>query len=184
MHTPMAQAVHRPHAHCALAVRTTSCRGAQGAVSWLVERRIMAPGLHVAGRLLPYCRPPVAIQNCIVTSRPMPNALRTVSRAHNAVSQRTLCCVPCCIATQKVAPSHDTKFVSLLIPSCQAPRALSQVAPRVHLLLTPCAGRSCRKSCHERGWSYRSPAVLPSTHPLGRIVAWCPYCVMKQYVVS
>ena len=35
-----------------------------------------------------------------------------------------------------------------------------------------------------RGWPYHNHVARPITHPLGRIMAWCPCCVTIQYNVS
>ena len=146
MHTPMAQAT-----------RGLRLSRVLGAMSWRVERRIVAP----CRRSPPAVSPP----------SPMPCALRVVSRAHSPVSLAVSRAIS---RPKKVAPSHDTKFVSRLTPSCQV----------AHAPLAPHVGQQCRKSCRARGWPYRSPAAPPSTHPLGCIMAWCPCCVTIQYVVS
>ena len=110
-----------------------------GALSWRIERRIVAPGRVVAGLLLQYRRPLVTIQNYIVKLRPMLRALRVVSRARPAVSQvvsqhatvvsqRCIAALLHHIATQMVATSHDTIFVSRLTPG-QVMRARTPLAP-------------------------------------------------------
>ena len=98
--------VHSAHTHGPGFMHTAPRPRAQrslGAVSWRVERRIVRPRGRVVNHLLPYLRPPVAIQNYIVTPRAMPHALRALSCARPTVSkvmsQHTAAMSQCCIAS-------------------------------------------------------------------------------------
>ena len=156
----------RLRAHYSRTAPRLRAQRALGAVSWRVEhrilapgcrivapgRRIVAPGCRVAGRLLQYPRLLVAIQNCIVTPRPMLRALQAVSHARPtqsqalsqhaaALSQRCIATLLRHIATQTVAPSHDTIFVSRLTLG-KAMRACAPLAPvRRPTVSQRCIGR-------------------------------------------
>ena len=194
--------MHNAHTH-AKAARVQRPGPAHGAVSWRTLGRIMAPSPAVS-RLCPArklrararwhavsqrlglpCRspppppPPRRDTENRVTIQLLPHAvshaLPFVSQHPCAMSQgtaaqyRSLYRCPYC--DTKAAPSHDTIFCILTHPwlghvraRCRTPRAQAgrvvQVAGRIAALLRP------------------------NTHSFDCIVAWCPYYVMIQYVVS
>ena len=109
-------------------------------------------------------------KNCIATQN-LPRALHAVSRARSVVSQvvsqhaaallqRCIAALLCYIATQTVAPSHDTNFVSRLTPG-QAMHARSPLTP-----------------AHRPAMSWSRVA-----RPLGRVVAPCctPQRLVSRY---
>ena len=132
MHTLNPGCAHtmlRPRAQCRVVARTRSCRSSPGRVAALCRAR-----------------------TCVVSSPPSV----TIQKLYR---DPNLCRAPCCsapvpyrrallrcIAIQKVAPSHNTKFVSRLTPSGQAmlARATARPAPKPALsqgllaVLWPC----------------------------------------------
>ena len=101
--------------------------------------------------------------------------IQLLSHALSFVSQR-----PCTMSQGAAAPyrslyRHDTIFCILTHPWLGHVRARCRT-PRAQ------AGRVVGRVVHVAGCI--AALLRPSMHPFGRIVAWCPNCVMIQYAVS
>ena len=169
---------------CAQAACTVPCCGARWAVTWPPPRPCRASAwlcrcAHamsqrrvarcVARRATP-CRSPSGriarlLGSIVAHARPYRSfAVRRVAACltiHPAARPPSCHDMPICIATHSQRLDH-----------ARARRSPCAQAGRVAALYRVC------------GWLYRSLAARPSTHSLGRIVAWFPCRVTIQYVVS
>ena len=135
----------KPRAQCCVAACTGSCRSSPGRVAALCHAR-----------------------TCVVSSPPSvtiqklyrdPNLCRAPCRSAPVPYCRALLR---CIAIQKVAPSHNTKFVSRLTPSGQAMRARATARPARKSALSQgllAVLWSCRGRVMTRCWLYHGPPV-------------------------
>ena len=184
VHTPMAQATHRPRAlrpsrvHSAvsqLALGRVVAR--TGAVSWsclaVSQRTLTMSRAHAA-----VSQTPDHDTNFVSQHRPLPRAAARVAAplclvvgCSYAVSQR------CCSVSrhQMVAPSHDTNFVSQLT----AGKAMHACACRSPLR----AGRPCSGPCWPCRRAVSQGLLAVSWPPSARPSALCHdtiHCIVTQ----
>ena len=169
----------RPHARRRVVASTGSYHGPLPGRIAPVPGRVVVVPCRVAARTRALAHY-VAVSGPAVLQPPRRDTenrvtIQLLSRALPYVSQR-----PCTVSQGATAPyrslyRHDTIFCILTHPwlghvraRCRTPRAQ---AGRI-------VGRVVHVAC------CIAALLHPSMHPFGRIVAWCPNCVMIQYDVS